>query len=95
MAAKQMINVTALSRRLDTPRSILLRALAAGRLKPDARAGSQKLFRQENLPRIAASLAGYMTPRQADVLNEVLAAAESADSVRLRAFVETTLQPTN
>jgi hypothetical protein len=66
---------------------MLLRAIRTGYLVPDARAGRLLLFRPDKLAYIAASVAAFLTPRQADKLNQVLNAAESAESARLRAVI--------
>lgn len=58
-----MINLSALSRRLDLPYQNLLRLVQRGELIPDARAGKINLFREESVTRVEAVLADLLPTR--------------------------------
>jgi hypothetical protein len=88
MRTKNLLTPTEISRRLDIPRSLFLRAARAQRFKPDAVCGDKQLFREDRVPRLAESVREYVSQRQGETLNRIVAAIESARPERVQAFVD-------
>lgn len=56
-AKKQMLNLSAVARRLDIPYQNLRRLVQRGKLIPDAQAGAVNLFNEESVTRVEEVLA--------------------------------------
>ncbi len=56
-STERMLNLSAISRRLDIPYSRLYRLVQAGRLQPDATAGNVYLFHASSVGRVERALA--------------------------------------